>query len=197
MLLKRETLDGIVSGTVTLQFRRWTKPTVKAGGTLLTAVGQIAIDSVEVVEAEDVDDAQARAAGFSDRDRLFEMLDAKKKGDLHRITLHYAGPDPRVALRESLPNERELSTIRKRLTRWDAASPVGPWTRSTLEVIEARPATLAAKLAEEIGMELARFKPNVRKLKGLGLTESLKVGYRLSPRGAAVLTDLNQAGGTE
>jgi hypothetical protein len=28
-----------------------------------------------------------------------------------------------------------------------------------------------------------RFKTNVRKLKELGLTESLEVGYRLSPRG--------------
>ena len=36
-------------------------------------------------------------------------------------------------------------------------------------------------------METPRFKMNVRKLKGLGLTESLKVGYRLSPRGEAFL----------
>jgi hypothetical protein len=31
------------------------------------------------------------------------------------------------------------------------------------------------------------FKRDVRKLKELGLTESLEVGYRLSPRGAALL----------
>jgi hypothetical protein len=31
------------------------------------------------------------------------------------------------------------------------------------------------------------FKADVRKLKELGLTESLEVGYRLSPRGRAVL----------
>lgn len=31
-----------------------------------------------------------------------------------------------------------------------------------------------------------RFKQRVRKLKGMGLTESLDVGYRLSPRGARV-----------
>lgn len=36
-------------------------------------------------------------------------------------------------------------------------------------------------------MDRTRFKTNVRKLKGLGLTESLKIGYRLSPRGEAVL----------
>jgi hypothetical protein len=34
------------------------------------------------------------------------------------------------------------------------------------------------------------FKLDVRKLKELGLTESLKIGYRLSPRGIAVLERL-------
>ena len=34
------------------------------------------------------------------------------------------------------------------------------------------------------------FKTDVRKLKELGLTESLEVGYRLSPRGEAVLRAL-------
>jgi hypothetical protein len=33
----------------------------------------------------------------------------------------------------------------------------------------------------------AAFKTDVRKLKGLGLTESLEVGYRLPPRGQAWL----------
>ena len=32
------------------------------------------------------------------------------------------------------------------------------------------------------------FKRDVRKLKELGLTESLEIGYRLSPRGVAFMT---------
>ena len=39
-------------------------------------------------------------------------------------------------------------------------------------------------------MDNADFKINNRKLRGLSLTESLSVGYRLSPRGAAVLERL-------
>jgi hypothetical protein len=42
-------------------------------------------------------------------------------------------------------------------------------------------------LARALGAEKMRFKQDVRKLKELGLTESLEVGYRLSPRGQAVL----------
>ena len=45
----------------------------------------------------------------------------------------------------------------------------------------------AADLAESFGRETQPFKTDVRKLKNLGLTISLEVGYRLSPRGAAYL----------
>jgi hypothetical protein len=85
MLLQRNVLDGIVAGTITLAFRRWRRPTVRAGGRLRTAAGE---------------------------------------------------------------------------------------------------------LATRVGREMLPFKADVRKLKELGLTESLEVGYRLSPRGRAVLTRL-------
>jgi hypothetical protein len=39
-------------------------------------------------------------------------------------------------------------------------------------------------------METGRFKAHVRRLKALGLTESLDIGYRLSPRGVVVLERL-------
>ena len=46
------------------------------------------------------------------------------------------------------------------------------------------------QLAAAINFETAPFKANVRKLKALGLTISLERGYRLSPRGEAVLAHL-------
>ena len=45
----------------------------------------------------------------------------------------------------------------------------------------------AADLAATFGRETQPFKLDVRKLKNLGLTLSLEVGYRLSPRGEAYL----------
>lgn len=44
-----------------------------------------------------------------------------------------------------------------------------------------------------MGQEKLHFKTDVRKLKALGLTESLEVGYRLSPRGTALLDTLGAA----
>ncbi len=57
----------------------------------------------------------------------------------------------------------------------------------TLRLIAERPAVRAADLAAAVGREKAPFKLDVRKLKNLGLTLSLDVGYRLSPRGEAYL----------
>jgi len=57
-------------------------------------------------------------------------------------------------------------------------------------LLEAQDATRAPDLAVMLGREPVDFKRDVRKLKELGLTESLPVGYRLSPRGEALLKAL-------
>ena len=69
----------------------------------------------------------------------------------------------------------------------DAASNRGPWTAAVLTQIADRPGIVSTSLAEALGWERADFKLHVRRLKELGLTISLDVGYRLSPRGAAFL----------
>ena len=102
------------------------------------------------------------------------------------MKLHYQGEDPRIALRQSSKlTKADREEIQAKLDRYDKHSKLGPWTKAVLECIRDNPATLAATLAEKLGYTKAWFKPNVRKLKAMGLTESLDVGYRLSPRGRA------------
>ena len=76
----------------------------------------------------------------------------------------------------------------------DKSSKTGPWTLAVLRLISERPATYSGVLAKKVDMDIPRFKPLVRKLKALGLTESLEVGYRLSPRGEKVLAALEASG---
>ena len=187
MLLKQETLRGIESGSITVAFRRWRRPTVKAGGTLLTSVGQLAVEAVEVVSLEEITESEAVAAGFSSLASLRSQLLQRADGDVYRVRLSLAGPDPRIALREEIPEGAELDLILQRLARFDSRGGSGPWTRRILTLLRERSGQRAAGLAEHVGMDKAGFKVSVRKLKGLGLTESLKVGYRLSPRGETVL----------
>ncbi len=184
MLFRLDELRRIREGEITLAFRRWRRPTVKAGGTLRTKAGVLAIDSVEPIGEEDVTDEDARRAGAPDRETLLSRL--RPEGQLHRVEFRLAGPDPRIALRErSKVSPAERAEIDARLARLDAASRHGPWTRTVLRLVAERPGTRAPDLAASLGRETAPFKADVRKLKELGLTESLEVGYRLSPRGRA------------
>jgi len=82
----------------------------------------------------------------------------------------------------------ERQAVRRTLDRLDQLSRLGPWTRGSLVAIRNNPGLRAGDLAASLGHETAWFKTQVRKLKELGLTESLEVGYRLSPRGRAVLS---------
>jgi hypothetical protein len=191
VLFRRRVLDGIKAGEVTLAFRRWDRPRAKAGGRQRTAVGELAIDSVEQVERADITVADARAAGHRSLEALLAELDARGGAPIWRIRLRWAGEDPRRLLRERADlDAAEVDELRARLDRFDRASRHGPWTRETLELIAARPAVRAVELAASVGREKQPFKLDVRKLKELGLTESLQRGYRISPRGRALLDAL-------
>lgn len=92
MLLKRELLEDIKAGKVDLIFRRWSRPTVRAGGTLKTKVGLLAIKAMDEVDAGAVTDAEAKRAGFKDVADFRKWLDTMKPGHLfHRIEVGYLG----------------------------------------------------------------------------------------------------------
>jgi hypothetical protein len=184
------TLDGIAAGSVDRAFRRWDRPMVKPGGRQVTAIGLIGFESVQPVPREAVTDAEARRAGFESAHQLLGFLDRRTTGEIYRMTLRVTGPDPRVALREAIPDEAEIERLCRRLERLDRASSHGRWTQQVLELIAANPERRAGDLAAELGRERLPFKVDVRKLKQLGLTESLPIGYRLSPRGRVVLERL-------
>ncbi len=187
MLLRRAELEAIKAGEINLAFRRWAKPRLCTGTMMRTAIGLVEVTAVEPVTPDAITDDDARRAGAADRDELVARLAAARPHQpIHRIGLRFAGADPRVALREHADlTDDELAQITVRLDRLDRARDA-PWTREMLKLIEQHPETKAAELAEQTRRETAAFKRDVRKLKELGLTESLERGYRLSPRGRAV-----------
>lgn len=92
MLLKRDLLEDIQAGKLDLIFRRWNRPTVKAGGTLKTKVGLLAIRSITDMSPDEVTDAEARRAGFADVAAFRRWLDTMKAGSLfQRIEVGYIG----------------------------------------------------------------------------------------------------------
>jgi hypothetical protein len=187
MLFKKPILEGIAAGSVTLAFRRWTRPTVKAGGTLKTAVGVLRFDAIEAIDEAAITARDAKRAGFASREALLDDLGGQQGRTLYRIAFKRTGDDPRIALRKDTALDAEaMAELKRRLARYDAAA-TKPWTRTVLALIAGNPGVAAAELARRQRVEKEPFKINVRKLKGLGLTESLETGYRLSPRGKAFL----------
>jgi hypothetical protein len=193
MLFTQAALEAIAAGDVTVAFRRWRAARVRPGSTIRTGLGVIAIINVVAIELEDITPEDVRRAGFATPRALLEQLDARD-GQLYRIDLRPAGEDPRLALRTRAEmSAKERDDLLRRLARLGARTSDGAWAVRTLRLIASHPATRAAKLAGMIGIETQRFKTRVRQLKELGLTESLEIGYRLSPRGRAVLHMLNGA----
>ena len=192
MMLPLWVLRGVADGSIDRAFRRWDRPRVKAGGRQRTALGVIGFTSVEVVAREELAEDDASRAGFASLERLLTVLDRRPERPIFRIGLELVGPDPRVALREALPSADELNDIVRRLDRLDHVSRHGAWTLAVLTAIGERPGTPAVELAAAFGREKMPFKLDVRKLKELGLTESLRPGYRLSPRGESVLARLRR-----
>ena len=184
MLISPATAAGIADGTVTLAFRRWDAPRMRPGSTQRTGAGVI---RVEEVDPAAITDAEARQAGVASLDRLHRLLDRRSGARVFRMHVRPAGPDPRVALREQAElSEADRRAVDARLDRWDAARDA-PWTREVLRLIAERPAVRAPDLATSLGRDTLSFKRDVRKLKELGLTRSLAVGYEISPRGRAYL----------
>lgn len=203
VLFSADAHPGLARGDITLTFRTWRLPQVRVGGSYRVGGLTLVVDQVGEVRVGDITEADARRAGAPDRRVLLGRMATRRRGrysppatfDLTddtwvwRVAFHrVAGAgdgEPRLADRDDLTPE-DRAGIDRRLDRLDAAA-AGPWTRPTLALIAAHPGVVSTTLAATLGRERMAFKADVRKLKRLGLTESLRTGYRLSPRGRAYL----------
>lgn len=192
MLFRRGTLEGIASGQITLAFRRWKRATVKTGGRVHTAAGVVRIGEISSVDLAALTERDATAAGFATLGALKKMLGPEDGDPIYRVELTGITSDERAELRSAAePTQVEWNAIEQRFALWERKAP-GSFP-AILSAIAERPEIAAADLASAAGVEKLKFKQHVRKLKELGLTESLDVGYRLSPRGETVLRWLRQA----
>jgi hypothetical protein len=190
LLFKKPFWDGLIHGTVTVTFRRWEKPHVRAGGRYRChPIGVLEVDDIRTVTVGSIGTEDARGAGFASREELVSYL--RELGPLddstpvYRVALHYGGDGDRVALAlEDKLTAEDVEGITAKLARMDGKK---PWTQKTLALIATHPRVAASKLAPKLGRETPDFKANVVKLKKLGLTQSFEIGYEIAPRGRAYL----------
>lgn len=185
MLFKARFHEPIRRGEITSTVRIWHRPRVVVGHRYAFAPGSIEVDRIHEIDFESITPALARRCGFAS---LVDLLKTAKHGAGERVFLidfHYVD-EPVERAPRSLPSSTELADLLHRLDAMDRRA-TQPWTRQILRLIAKHPGTRAPDLADTLGRERDDFKRDVRKLKALGLTISLEVGYELSPRGRRVL----------
>ena len=87
-------LERILRGEVTLSFRRWIRPTVKAGDQLRTVQGVVHVGTVTRVDEIDIGEGDARRAGSPSRAELLRELHTGRPGWVYRIEVGAEKPAP-------------------------------------------------------------------------------------------------------
>jgi len=191
MLFKQIHLQGIKAGEISIVFRKWIKPRVNKGTLVKTSVGRVEILNINKIDLKNITTKDAIAAGHKDLEAVTKNLTSRKEGDIYKIMVAYHSPDPRIKLRKQTElSEVAFDQIKIKLKKFDKFSRQGDWTLSVLQAIHDYPKLRAQDLSAQIGKQKDWLKPNVRKLKNLGLTISHHPGYILSPRGEIVLEKL-------
>jgi hypothetical protein len=194
MLFTAATLRGLTQGRVSCTYRRWEVVRPKVGSRFTTSAGVVEVTSITRADEQQLTEREAAEAGFDSVAELLKWCSAKGNGDLYRIGIALAGPDPRIELRRTDNlDAADIATLNAKLDRMDRAADQA-WTRNTLRQIQRLPGVVSTELAAEVGQERRAYKLRVRRLKALGLTESLERGYRLSPRGQAYRAALDSTG---
>ena len=196
MLFKRHVLQGIAGGKVALAFRRWKRPQVRPGAGIRTALGVVRIGDVRPIAETSLNEDHAHKAGFDTLAALKQDLCEGEDRQLFLVEVVGMEDDARAGLRQAdRLDEEEAKALAHRLDAWDRANRMGGHHRRILTEIAGMPGVPAARLAELLDIEKMKLKRDVRKLKEFGLTESLSVGYRLSPRGQSFLEASRQGEG--
>ncbi len=188
MQFTQDSHAAIADGSVTVTFRLWKRPHAKVGGRYTVGAAVIEVDTIEMIPFRAVTDADVRDAGAKDLDALRERAAHAGPIDddtlVFRIDFHVV--EDAVTRTPSPLDDGHVARVIEKLDRMDGRSSRGPWTQQVLELIAENPETVSTELAADLDRPRPEFKVDVRKLKALDLTESLLVGYRLTPLGRLV-----------
>ena len=180
---------AIADGSITLTFRLWKTPHAKVGGRYRVGAVEVEVDDIEMVPFHSITKGDLARTGAPDLESLRALAAHAGPIDddtvLYRIEFHVAGP--RRHRVTDVTDDAATDAVIVKLDAMDARSKRGAWTREVLRLIGDHEGLVSTELAARVGRPRLDFKVDVRKLKALGLTDSLEVGYRLTGLGRAVV----------
>ena len=188
MQFTKDSHDAIAAGQITVTFRLWKRLRAKVGGQYAVGPVVIEVDAIEMIPFHAVTKRDIQLAGASSRDALRERAAHAGPIDddtlVYRIEFHVVGAKP---TRTAAPfDDEHVALVNTKLDAMDSRSKTGAWTRAALSLIGEHEGMVSTELAGVMQQPRMEFKADVRKLKALGLTESLETGYRLTPLGRRI-----------
>lgn len=186
MQFTTESSVGILAGRITVSFRNWKRPHAAVGGVYrLRPSGAVKVTGVRPVRLCDVEADDLRLSGFDSVAEIARFLTLPESANVTRVQFELTDEPAGKPLPDLSADD-----VVTRLQATDRRS-TAPWTVGVLALIRAHPATRAGDLAPRMGWDTPAFKANVRKLKRIGLTQSLETGYRLTDLGEQVAALMN------
>lgn len=188
MQFTQDSHEAVASGRITVTFRLWKRLHAKVGGRYTVGPTIIEVDAIEMIPFHAVTKRDVELAGAPSKDAVRRRAAHAGPIDddtlVYRVEFHVVDAKPSIA--DALTDDEHVAHVMKKLDAMDARSKIGAWTRATLRRIGEREGMVSTELAAQLHRPRMEFKADVRKLKALGLTESLETGYRLTPLGHRV-----------
>lgn len=193
MLFNSATSHRIRQGEISVSLRKWRRAQARVGGVYyLRPKGAVEVTSLEEYVLGEVSSTDLGNAGFPDLAAAASVLSATEDDVIWVVRFDFRPDATRPAPDRESASEDELVVLAGKLAKKDKTSAEGPWTHATLALIGRQPGTVSTELAAQLGRDRQDFKRDVRKLKALGLTISLEVGYQLSDKGLSLLAWLDR-----
>jgi hypothetical protein len=99
MVFTKRLRDGVRRGEITCSVRIWMRPHVKAGGRYPMEEGEIEVESIRLMDFDDITPDLVRQSGFPDIESLLKIAKHGKGENIYLVRFHYLPPRKRAALR--------------------------------------------------------------------------------------------------
>jgi hypothetical protein len=92
MVFTKRLRDGVRRGEITCSVRIWMHPHVKVGGRYPMEEGEIEVESIRLIDFDDITPNLVRESGFPDLESLLKVAKHGKGQNIYLVRFHYLPP---------------------------------------------------------------------------------------------------------
>ena len=92
MVFSKRLRDGVRRGEITCSIRIWMHPHVKVGGRYPMEQGEIEVESIRLIDFDDITPNLVRESGFPDLESLLKIARHGRGQNIYLVRFHYLPP---------------------------------------------------------------------------------------------------------